>query len=235
MFKIKPAAIIFDLDDTLIADIGSSDTAILKVAEKVREQYDVEPELFRKTLRANARELWYASPARDYCVRVGISSWEGMWLRIYSDSPDVGVLREWLPHYQEEAWNQTLNAFGIDDTALSKKLSDAYHEARRAQQIVFLEVISVLTKLKEHFRLGMLTNGFVDLQSEKIELSNLGRFFESITISGETGIGKPDKSIFQLALSRLGIRASEAIMVGDSLKSDIAGANAVGIRSIWKH
>ena len=52
-------------------------------------------------------------------------------------------------------------------------------------------------------------------------------------ISGEVGIGKPDPRIFTTVLERLGISAEMAIMVGNSLKSDIAGAHQVGLKAVW--
>jgi HAD superfamily hydrolase (TIGR01450 family) len=46
-------------------------------------------------------------------------------------------------------------------------------------------------------------------------------------------VGKPMPHIFRVALARLGVAPEEAVMVGDSLTSDVAGAKAVGLRTIW--
>jgi FMN phosphatase YigB (HAD superfamily) len=51
--------------------------------------------------------------------------------------------------------------------------------------------------------------------------------------SGEVGFGKPDRRIFTTALERLGVRAGEAIAIGDSLERDVLGAHNAGLRSIW--
>ena len=51
--------------------------------------------------------------------------------------------------------------------------------------------------------------------------------------SGEVGVGTPDPAIFEMALDWLGVPASDAVMVGDSAKRDVAGALAAGIRSVW--
>jgi putative hydrolase of the HAD superfamily len=79
----------------------------------------------------------------------------------------------------------------------------------------------------------LITNGAPDIQGAKIDGSNLASFFETIIISGDHGFGKPDFRIFQLALNRLEVAAHEAVMIGDSLNRDVAGARDAGIRTIW--
>ena len=58
-------------------------------------------------------------------------------------------------------------------------------------------------------------------------------YVDSITISGDVGVGKPDPKIFQAALDGLAVQAEKVIMVGNSLKRDIAGAQQAGIRAVW--
>ncbi len=229
----KPEAIIFDLDDTLIADEESANMAILKTIEPAYSQFGIDAEAFRATLREKARQMWYDSPARRYCVKVGISSWEGLWIRFHGDDPEVETLRAWAPVYRRECWRQALAAMGRDDMAYAAHLSEEFRKIRRSFQIVYPEVESTLTELRSEYRLAMLTNGIVDLQSEKVTLSGLDDYFESVTISGEIGVGKPEPAVFDLVLKRLGLSAEEAVMVGNSLTSDIEGAQRAGIRSIW--
>ncbi|MDY0406388.1 HAD family hydrolase [Virgibacillus sp. 179-BFC.A HS] len=79
----------------------------------------------------------------------------------------------------------------------------------------------------------LLTNGSPDLQRAKLRLSpELSGYFDAIVISGDFGIGKPDTSIFRHALSKLGVAKENAIMVGDNLKTDILGANRIGMRNV---
>ena len=61
---------------------------------------------------------------------------------------------------------------------------------------------------------------------------DLARHFDVILISGELRIDKPDPRIFQAALDAVGCAPAEALFVGDSLEADIAGAEAVGCRSV---
>lgn len=71
------------------------------------------------------------------------------------------------------------------------------------------------------------------MQREKLAQSQMEPYFEAVFVSGEIGIGKPDPKVFAVVLERLGISAENAVMVGDNLKADVAGAQRAGIRGIW--
>jgi len=122
---------------------------------------------------------------------------------------------------------------GIDDPALAAEVSEFFANDRSRRHVVFAESEQVLHQLKKNFRLALITNGAPDIQGTKIDGSNLASFFETIIISGDHGFGKPDLRIFQLALNRLEVAAHEAVMIGDSLNRDVAGARDAGIRTIW--
>jgi putative hydrolase of the HAD superfamily len=81
--------------------------------------------------------------------------------------------------------------------------------------------------------LGLLTNGAADLQRRKIEGAGIGKYFDQVLISGETGWAKPDQRAFELMLSRLGSRTEHTLMIGDRLSTDIVGAQGAGIRAVW--
>lgn len=72
-----------------------------------------------------------------------------------------------------------------------------------------------------------------DLQREKIAGAGLGGYFDEIVVSGDLGFGKPDPRIFQTILSRLGTGPAEAIMIGNSLETDIEGARAACMAAVW--
>ena len=108
-----------------------------------------------------------------------------------------------------------------------------FRQNRRKRHIVYDDVKPVLEALSRVFRLGLLSNGVPDVQREKIEGSGIGEYFVEIIISGEVGFGKPDPRIFRTMLDRLGAQPEEAAMVGNSLRSDIEGAQAVGMKTVW--
>lgn len=87
-----------------------------------------------------------------------------------------------------------------------------------------------------HGRVGLalITNGLKDVQRPRLERSSIAGCFDAVVISEEVGAAKPDPAIFQVALARMGLpRRDEVLMVGDSLTSDVAGANRAGIDVCW--
>lgn len=100
---------------------------------------------------------------------------------------------------------------------------------------LFPDVLVMLTALRlGGMKLGIITNGRVDMQTSMIEASGLGSLMDVVLISEAERIKKPDPRLFNRALERLGISASETVFVGDNPVADIAGAYAVGMRTVWK-
>ena len=65
-----------------------------------------------------------------------------------------------------------------------------------------------------------------------LEKYGLNQYFDIVVLSYESGLLKSDPKMFELALKKLKVKKSEAVMVGDSIESDIRGAQAAGIRAI---
>jgi YjjG family noncanonical pyrimidine nucleotidase len=92
----------------------------------------------------------------------------------------------------------------------------------------------LLSTLDESVRLGMITNGIGSVQRGRIDRLGLDGYFDVVSISGELGKSKPGAEIFDLTLLEMNISdRSGVVMVGDSLASDIAGANNAEVASIW--
>ncbi len=93
---------------------------------------------------------------------------------------------------------------------------------------------AVLDELAGRAALAMVTNGLSDVQRARIERLDLGVFFDTIVISSEVGATKPRPEIFDVTFDRLGHPAKEsAVMIGDSLTSDIRGGSDYGIATCW--
>ena len=93
----------------------------------------------------------------------------------------------------------------------------------------------VVQYLAAKYPLTIISNGFKEVQYYKFEHSGLAPYFTHTLISEEVGVNKPQPEIFRIALERNGITADEAVMIGDSYSSDIAGAKAAGIDQLWIH
>jgi len=225
--------VLLDLDDTLVIDEAAVEAALRGACVHAHLRYHVDADDFYVVVRRRMRELWYSSPAIDYCRALGIASWEGLRSGFEGDSPELAALREWTPAYRKNVWRLALADMRIRDIAFADVLHKIYLKERRRPPVFFPETEAVLNGIKREYKLGLVTNGPADVQREKLKPSDLGRYFDSIVISGEVGIGKPDPGIFDIAFDALSATPDEAVMVGNSLRSDIAGAQAAGIRAIW--
>ncbi|MEN2767832.1 HAD family hydrolase [Ornithinibacillus xuwenensis] len=226
--------IIFDLDDTLINDKKSIDNAFRATCGIVNSQHGIDSIQLEKKVREFARELYSSYDTYRFTKRIGINPFEGLWGTFVDNGEDFQKLREIAPVYQLDVWRMGLREFGIEDEGLAKKLSMAFPMFRKRYAFVFSEVFPVLEQLKEQYQLVLLTNGSPSLQRTKLSLSpKLGNYFDSVFISGDYGIGKPDPSIFQHVLESVMVEKEEVIMVGDNLHTDILGANRVGITNVW--
>ena len=123
---------------------------------------------------------------------------------------------------------------GIDDEEFAAILAERFPEERRKKPFIYDDSFEVLDQLKGEYKLLLLTNGSPDLQNTKLEITpELVPYFDHIVISGAFGKGKPDPTIFDHALEKLGIEKEHALMVGDNLMTDILGASRAGIKSVW--
>src|SRR5919109_2626991 len=113
---------------------------------------------------------------------------------------------------------------GIGDRIVRRFVDDAIGYAR--------DNISILSELARHYRLGIVSNFYGNLAPVCDDL-RLRPLFGAIVDSAEVGWTKPDPRIFAHALRELGVEASEATFVGDSLARDMSGARGVGMKHIW--
>ena len=236
--SVEITHVLFDLDDTLVAEESSAEAAFLATCEHARERYGVDPHELHQAVRDRAREAWFAAPTITYCRAIGIASWEGLWARFPGDDPNLEALRRWAPAYRREAWSRALEDFGVRDAPFAERLAAIFAVERRARHVVFPDVEDTLAALHGTWGLAILTNGTHGLQREKIAGSGLAHYFDAITVAGATpdrtvmvGVGKPDASVFAAALKAAGATPDRTVMVGDSLRRDIQGAQQAGLRA----
>lgn len=226
-------ALLFDLDDTLMVEEPAAVASFEATAGVAAAHRDIDPARLAVDARSRARELWYAAPTHAYCKRVGISSWEGLWCRFEGEGNEVRSLREWSPTYRREAWRLALADQGLDDQQLAEELGEHFARERRTRHEVFADAGRALQDLPGSYSLALVTNGAACLQREKFAASGLSDLFEVVVVSADLGAAKPDASVFEHALSRLGAAPDRAVMVGDSIPKDIDGALAVGLGAVW--
>lgn len=121
------------------------------------------------------------------------------------------------------------------DESVGLQIADAYHAITDYSNMKLLpEASQVLEALYGDYQLGIVTNGGPDTQSPKIDALSLRDWFDTVIFAGFETVAKPDPEPFQQALNELEANKEEAIHVGNSLKTDIAGANNCEVTSIWK-
>jgi putative hydrolase of the HAD superfamily len=82
-------------------------------------------------------------------------------------------------------------------------------------------------------KIGILTNGNVQVQNAKIDALGLRDVLDTIVISEAVGLKKPDPAIFALAVANLGVDAASTLFVGDNPEVDIVGATNAGLQTCW--
>lgn len=228
------STIIFDLDDTLLWDKKSIQTAFDKTCAFAAASVAVNAKQLEEATRKAARTLYEGYETYDYTVLIGINPFEGMWGTFDDPTPAFQKMKHIVPQYRKDAWTAGLKACGIDDAELGATLGEYFVEARKESPFLYEDTFSVLTQLKENYQLIMLTNGAPSLQNLKLRITpELVPYFDHIIISGDFGKGKPDASIFKHVLQTANVTADEALMVGDNLNTDILGSSRVNMRNVW--
>ena len=89
-------------------------------------------------------------------------------------------------------------------------------------------------QLHENYRLFLVSNGTAAVQHGRLTSAGLYPYFEQVFISQEIGFNKPDKAFFDRCFDRIsGFAPDRALMVGDSLTSDIKGGVNAGLTTVW--
>jgi len=129
-------------------------------------------------------------------------------------------------------FEQLVERFGIE--ADPQLMSDNYTEALGANGELLPGARDLLDELAAIATLALLSNGISEVARAKVARLDLDRYFDAIVISGEVGTAKPDAAIFDIVFDRLGRPdKATALMIGDSLTSDIAGGVNYGIDTCW--
>lgn len=93
--------------------------------------------------------------------------------------------------------------------------------------------IETLSYLSSYYRIHILSNGFMEVQYNKIRNSGLAPYIHKVILSDQAKAKKPDKEIFSYACSVTNSRVRESVMIGDSWEADVVGAVNAGMAAIW--
>ncbi len=124
--------------------------------------------------------------------------------------------------------------FKLADEVLSKKMAVQFLEQLPDKNTLFPYTIEILDYLRgKKYHLHLVTNGFEQVQHNKIKKANLHIYFEAVITSEASNSLKPNKEIFEYALQKTGAYLDESIMIGDNQEADIRGGTNAGMDTIF--
>lgn len=209
-------AIVFDLDNTLLDHTAAEREAIKKFLPQYYDEPSIgaifreTPERFLAAYRHWNEILWH-----DFAME-RITADELKWRRF------AATLHEIAPELTEH-----------DAELIGRNMGKTYLELYAEGWQLLPDADETLLRLGERFDVGLITNGFSEQQRSKIARFGWEKRFNAAVLSGELGVMKPHKAIFDHTLKELGIQANEAVYVGDHYKTDVVGALQAGWRAIW--
>jgi len=174
---------------------------------------------------------------KEYAVKAAIA---GM-IEAGLDIDDEESYKTIVSIYEEEGWeNQQIFNYFLDRTVgevNNKYLAAAivaYRRAREANLLLYPNVNHTLVELmKAGIKLAVVSDAPSREAWMRIYYLNLHHHFDFVLTFDDTNARKPSPIPFQMALKELKTEPSETLMVGDWPERDVAGANNLGIRTIF--
>lgn len=204
---MRPQAVFFDLDDTLVDETGLMSDCVRQVAQAMQEVYPFLP--------------------ADSVVRAYLEASLELWKRVTPAQPGVTIplMRRWT-------WEEALRRLGVAGPV--EPFLERYTALRDGRVRPFPDARPVLEELRRRgYRAGLITNGETALQRWKLEHTGLAHLLDPVVTSQELGRSKPDPEVFREAARRAGVPPHRCWMVGDLLHADVAGALSAGMTAVW--
>ena len=122
----------------------------------------------------------------------------------------------------------------VDGAGDSVEMNRFYMGALAAQDQLYPGALAFCRELARNYTLAIVTNGVPLVQHGRMDRSPIGEYISGLYVSGDMGYQKPQRDIFDAVLRDLSISdRRRVLMVGDSLSSDIRGAENADIDSLW--
>ncbi len=195
----------FDLDDTLYDFRESSEIALQRVFDSRNlGRWFSSLQQWKDIYHKHNAELWLLYNAGE-------------------------ISKEYL---KMERFRRPLVEVGADEATareLSLAMDGEYLHELAVTGLTLPGTHSLLQHLRDNgIKIGILSNGFTEVQYDKLRSAEIDRLVDCVVLSDEIGINKPDRRIFDYALEKSGARLENCIMVGDNPDTDIAGAVNAG-------
>ena len=156
----------------------------------------------------------------------------------------VPINREYWERYRKDEITQKelrfgrlkdtfdLMEFSIDDLIIGQ-IAEKYLHYLPKYNHLFDGALLILDYLKPKYNLHIITNGFAEIQGNKLNNSYITPYFNTVTNSEMAGVKKPNPKIFDFALDLAKTKKENSIMIGDCIEADIQGALDAGLDAIF--
>jgi putative hydrolase of the HAD superfamily len=195
----------FDLDNTLFDFSASANIILEELYHDKLKSYGFSYLEFRDTYDRVNDGLW-----ADYRAH-----------KINKDAVKYGRFRN------------TLLEKNIDDENLAQYMGDTFVNNCTENDSLVDDAKEVVEELSKKYHLHIVSNGFVEAQYRKLEITGLRSYFKGITLSEEIKIQKPNRRFFEHAFKTVNARKSQSVVIGDSWRCDIEGAINFGVDAIY--
>lgn len=166
-----------------------------------------------------------AIPNLDAFIKVYTLHNTALW-----DQYKEGIIEKSFLSYHR--FELTLKHFGIENIELARQMAADYISISPTKTTLMEGTFEVLDYLKEKYNLGLITNGFDEIQFVKIRHARLQEYFPLVVTSEEAGYKKPDPAIFYYALKKAGAKPEKSIYIGDDPATDVPGAKMAGLDQV---
>jgi len=204
--EMKYTTIFFDLDDTLVDTVQNNKEAL----EDIYNYYQVKD--------------YFPAFEEFYTTFQKINS--GLWEK-YAHGE---ITKDYL---KESRFLQTFKEIEDISVGQSLEMNDAFLSYANTKKNVIEGSKEILQYLYPKYNLYILSNGFEEVQSYKMNNAGINSYFKEVILSDHIGKNKPHPDIFDYALKKANTTYSESLMIGDNLNTDISGAGNSGIDQVW--
>lgn len=126
---------------------------------------------------------------------------------------------------REDYFPELIDLWQWDNHPPMQELFDSFNYDFGKHVVMLDGAIDVLNEIKSRgYILGCITNGVSSLQNIKLDTAGIRDLFDVVVVSGDIGIYKPDRRIFDYAIRLAGVKNEESLYVGDHPINDIQGA-----------
>ena len=139
--------------------------------------------------------------------------------------------------YDEQRKRRIIDLFSTYNMKLDKspkEIYDIYLKSFEDNWCLFDDTYDVIEKLyRMGYKLGIISNGDLSQQTDKLKRTGIYNFFEIITTSSEYDYSKPNPMLYESIIKRFNIDKKEMLMIGDQVEKDIIPCLNIGINAIW--